>query len=103
MRRPFIGIVVSSKKFINPRKMNSKVLVDALFLRSMVPMMISGHNQKLFEPFRVGTEIAMNPSGVKSDKDQIHQDDRLRKSKREEQGQIRGPGCRPQRGSVSRR
>src|SRR5216684_4129443 len=81
--RPFIRIVISSKKFINPRKMNSKVLVDGLFLRSMVPMMISGHNQKLFEPFSIGTEIAVSPGSVKGDKNQICQDDRLRKSKHE--------------------
>src|SRR5216684_1347886 len=81
--RPLIRIVVSSKNFINPRKMNSKVLIDALFLRSMVPMMISGHNQKLFEPFSIGTEIAMSPGSVEGDKNQIRQDDRLRKSKHE--------------------
>src|SRR4029077_3194444 len=81
--RPFFRKVVSPKKFINPRKMNSKVPVDALFLRRVVPMMISGHNQKLFEPFRVGTEIAVSPGGVKSNKNQIRQDDRLRKSKHE--------------------
>src|SRR5882757_10720030 len=83
MRRPFSGIVVSSKKLINPRKMNSKVLVDALFLRSMVPMMISGHDQKLFEPFGIGTEITMSPSRVNGDKNQIRHDDRLRKPKHE--------------------
>src|ERR1700730_9860874 len=63
--------------------MNSKVLIDGLFLRGMVPMMISGHNQKLFEPFGIGTEIAMSPSSVKGDKNQIRQDDRLRKSEHE--------------------
>ena len=83
MFRPFIRIVVSSKKSIDPRKMDRKVLVDALFLRSMVPMMISGHNQILFQPFCVGTEIAMSPGGVKGDENQIRQDDRLRKSKHE--------------------
>ena len=81
--RPLIRIVVSSKQFIDPRKMNSKVLIDPLFLRGMVPMMISGHHQKLFEPFRIGTEIAMSPGRVKGDKNQIRQDDRLRKSKHE--------------------
>ena len=44
-------------------------------------MMISGHHQKLFEPFRVGTEIAMRPGSVKGYKNQICQDDRLRKPK----------------------
>src|SRR5216683_1017986 len=83
MFRPFIRIVVSSKNFIDPRKMNSKVLVDAFFLRSMVPMVISGHNQKPFEPFSIGTEIAMSPGSVEGNKNQIRQDDRLRKSKHE--------------------
>jgi len=46
-------------------------------------MMISGHHQKLFEPFRIGTEIAMRPGSVKGDKNQIPQDDRLRKPKHE--------------------
>src|SRR5438876_217625 len=46
--RPHIGIVVRSKNSIDPRKMNGEVVIDALFLRSVVPMMISGHNQKLF-------------------------------------------------------
>ena len=81
--RPGIREVVCSKNFIDPRKMNRKVLVDAFFLRSMVPMMVPGHDQEPFEPFRVGTEIAMNPSGVKSDKDQIRKGDRFRKSKHE--------------------
>src|SRR5438876_5381665 len=79
--RPHVGIVVSSKNLIDPRKMNGKVLVDRLFLRRMVPMVISGHDQKLFDPFGVGTEIAMSPGGVKGHKNQIRQDDRLRKSK----------------------
>jgi len=48
-----------------------------------VPMVISGHNQKLFEPFGIGTEIAMSPGSVKGNKNQIRQDDRLRKSKHE--------------------
>src|SRR5579859_463842 len=47
----------------------------------MVPMMESGHDQKLFEPFGIGTEIAVSPGGVKGDEDQVPQDDRLRKSK----------------------
>src|SRR5207302_6658826 len=81
--RPLIGIVVSSKKLINPRKVNSKVLIDALFLGGMVPMMVSGHHQELFEPFGIGTEIAMSPGSVKGNKDQIRKDDRLRKSKHE--------------------
>jgi len=63
--------------------MDSKVLVDALFLRGMVPMVISGHDQILFEPVSIGTEIAMSPGGVKGDENQIRQDDRLRKSKHE--------------------
>ena len=63
--------------------MNSKVLIDAFFLRSMVPMMISGHDQILFEPFSVGTEIAMSPGRVKRNKNQICEDDRLRKSEHE--------------------
>ena len=67
------------KDFINPRKMNRKILVDGLFLRSVVPMMISGHNQELFEPFGIGAEVAMGPSSVEGDKNQIGQDDRLRK------------------------
>src|SRR6202035_255760 len=83
MFRPFTGIVVSPKKFIDPRKMNGKVLIDALFLRSMVPMMVSGHNQVLFNPFRTGAEIAMCPGSVKGNKNQIRKDDRLRKSKHE--------------------
>ena len=60
--------------------MDSKVLVDALFLRSVMPMMISGHNQELLQPFCVGTEVAMCPGRVKSDKDQIGEDDALRKA-----------------------
>ena len=57
--------------------MDCEILVDGFFLRRMVPMMESGHNQKLFEPFGVGTEIAMSPGSVKSDENQIGQDDRL--------------------------
>ena len=57
--------------------MDCEILVDGFFLRSMVPMMESGHDQKLFEPFGVGTEIAMSPGSVKSDENQIGQDDRL--------------------------
>src|SRR6476660_3158483 len=83
MFRPFIRVVIGSKNLINPRKMNSKVLIDAHFLRSMVPMMISGHNQILFKPFSVGTEIAMSPDSVNGNKNQIRHDDRLRKSKHE--------------------
>jgi len=60
-----------------------KVFVDTLFLRRMVPMVISGHDQILFEPFRIGTEIAMGPGSVEGNKDQIRQDDRLRESKHE--------------------
>ena len=63
--------------------MDGKILVDALFLRSMVPMMISGHHQELFDPFDVGTEIAMSPGSVQGHKNQIHQDNRLRKSEHE--------------------
>src|SRR5580700_385401 len=81
--RPLLGIVVSPKKLIDPRKMNGEVLIDTLLLRSMVPMVVSGHNQKLFNPLCVGTEIAMSPGSVKGHKNQIRQDDRLRKSKHE--------------------
>src|SRR5262249_58128490 len=81
--RPFIRKVISPENFVDPRKMNSEVLVDAFFLRGMVPMMISRHNQELFEPFRIGAEIAMSPRRVKGDKHQIPQDDRLRKSEHE--------------------
>src|SRR3981081_1081690 len=63
--------------------MNSKVLIDALFLRSMVPMMISGHNQILLDPFSIGTEVAMSPGSVEGNKNQIRQDDRLRKAQHE--------------------
>src|SRR4029077_11485174 len=63
--------------------MDSKVLVDSLFLRSMVPVMISGHDQELFQPFRIGTEIAVSPGSVKGHKNQIRQYDRLRKSQHE--------------------
>ena len=31
MLRPFLGVVISSKNFIDPRKMNGEILVDALF------------------------------------------------------------------------
>src|SRR5580658_8806106 len=81
--RPLIRIVVGPKKFIDPRKMNGEVFIDALFLRSVVPMMVSGHDQKLLNPFCVGTEIAVSPGSVQGDKNQICQDDRLRKSKHE--------------------
>ena len=81
--RPFLRKVISPKYFINPREMNREVPVDGLLLGGMVPMMISGHDQKLFEPFGVRAEIAMSPSSVKGDKNQIRQDDRLRKSKHE--------------------
>ena len=80
---PLIRIVVRSKKLINPRKMNGEVLIDTLFLRSMVPMVIPGHHQILFEPFGIGAEIAVGPGRVKGDKNQIRQDDRLRKSEHE--------------------
>ena len=81
--RPSLGIIVSSKNFIDPREMDSKVFVDGLFLRSMVPMMISGHNQILFEPFGIGTEIAVSPGSLKGNKNQIRQDDRLGETKHE--------------------
>src|SRR5262249_54640760 len=63
--------------------MNREVFVDGLFLRSVVPMMVSGHDQELFDPFGIGAEITMRPGGVKGDKDQIPQDDGLRKSEHE--------------------
>ena len=63
--------------------MDGEVLVDAFFLRSMVPMMISRHYQELLNPFRISTEIAVRPCRVKGDKNQVGQDDRLRKSKHE--------------------
>jgi len=53
--RPFVWVVISSEDFIDPRKVDGKVLIDTLFLRRMVPMMIPGHDQILFEPFRIGT------------------------------------------------
>src|SRR5580693_6022396 len=79
--RPLVRIVVSPEKLINPGKMNGEVLIDALFLRSMVPMMVSGHDQKLFDPFCIGTKIAMSPGSMKGHKDQVCQDNGLRKSK----------------------
>ena len=63
--------------------MDGEVLVDSFLLRGVMPMMKSGHDQNFFEPFRIGREIAVSPSGVKGDKHQIPQDDRLRKSKHE--------------------
>src|SRR5215470_4989275 len=81
--RPAVRIVVRSEESIDPRKMNGKVLVDPFLLRSMVPVMVPGHHQKLFEPFRIGTKIAVSPGGVKRNENQIRQNDRLRKSKHE--------------------
>src|SRR5215467_1735096 len=81
--RPVVRIVVRSEEFIDPRKMNGKVLVDPFLLRSMVPVMIPGHDQKLFEPFRIGTKIAMSPRRVKRNENQIRQNNRLRKSEHE--------------------
>src|SRR5262249_11342976 len=81
--RPVIGIVVSAKKPVDPGEMDGKVFVDTLFLGGVVPMTISGHNQKFFDPFSIGTEIAMRPGGVKSDENQIGQDDRLGKTEHE--------------------
>ena len=49
----------------------------------MVPVMVSGHNQKLFEPFGIWTEIAMSPGSVKCNKNQVRQDDGLGKSEHE--------------------
>ena len=46
-------------------------------------MMVSGHDEKLFEPFRIGAEITMCPGSVQGDKNQIREDDRLRESEHE--------------------
>src|SRR5438270_4980546 len=62
--RPVIRIVVRSKKLIDPRKVDGKVLINALFLRGMVPMMISGHDEEFFQPFRTEAEIAVGPGSV---------------------------------------
>ena len=75
--------VIRSEHLIDPRKMDGEILVDAFFLRSMVPVVVSGHDQKFFEPFRIRTKIAMRPSRVKRNEDQVREDDRLRKSKHE--------------------
>jgi len=63
--RPFPRESSKSQKFYQSMKMDCEILVDGFFLRSMVPMMESGHDQKFFEPFGVGTEIAMSPGSVK--------------------------------------
>ncbi len=78
---PFVGIVIGSEDSIDPGKVDGKVLIDTFVLRSMVPMMISGHNQIPFEPFRIRTEIAVNPGRVKGDENQVDENDWLRKSK----------------------
>ena len=44
-------------------------------------VMISRHNHVLFEPFDAWSEIAVRPSGVKGNENQVRHDDRLRKSK----------------------
>ena len=66
--RPLIRVVVRSKNLVDPWKVDREVLIDTLFLRSMVPVMVSGHDQELFEPFRIRTEIAVSPGSVKGDK-----------------------------------
>src|SRR5260370_36021500 len=63
--------------------MHLKGYVNSLILRSMVPMMISGHIQELYEPISIGAENAMSPCSVNGNKNQIRKDDRLRKSKHE--------------------
>ena len=80
---PFVRIIVGSENFIDPRKVDRKVLVDPFFLGCVVPMMISRHHQIPLDPLRIRTKIAMSPRSVEGHKDQIGEDDRLRKSKHE--------------------
>ena len=76
-----VGGVVSSEDLIDPRKVNGEVLVDAFFLRRVMPVMVPWHDDKLFQPIGVGSEVAVSPGGVKRDENQICHQDRLRESK----------------------
>ena len=42
---PFVGKVICSEDLVDPGKMNSEVFIKALFLRSMVPVMVLGRHQ----------------------------------------------------------
>ena len=78
-----VRVVIRSEDLVDPRKVDSKVLVDPLFLGRVVPMMISGHHEILLKPFNVRTEIAMRPGRVEGHKNQVRENDRLRKSEHE--------------------
>ena len=81
--RPMVRVIIRSEDFVDPRKVDSKILVDPLFLGRVVPMMISGHHEILFEPFNVRAEIAVRPGRVEGHKNQVRENDRLRKSEHE--------------------
>src|ERR1700722_7565781 len=55
--RPFLGKIIRSEKFIDPGKVDGEIFVDALFLRSGVPVIVSRNQKKIFDPFRVGAEV----------------------------------------------
>jgi len=81
--RPFIGVVIGSEDPVDPRKVDSEIFVQAFFLRSMVPVMVSRSHQTPREPARARCEIAVRPCSLKCHKNQIHQNDRLGKSNHE--------------------
>ena len=69
--RPFIGIVIGSEDLIDPGKVDREIFVEAFFLRSMVPVVISRRHETSFQPFRARSEIAVRPGGLKRHKNQI--------------------------------
>src|SRR5262249_6443637 len=78
--RPFIRIVIGPEDLIDPGKVDGEILVKAFLLRSMVPMVVSRRYQTPSEPFRAGSEIAVRPSSLQRHKNQIRQNDGLRKA-----------------------
>ena len=81
--RPFIRKVIGSEYLVDPGKMNSEVFIKALFLRSMVPVVVSRRYQTSCEPSRARCEIAVRPRSLKCHKNQITQNDGLRKGNHE--------------------
>ena len=77
--RPFIGKIIGSEDLVDPGKMNSEVFIEALFLGSVVPVVVSGRYQTSREPSRARCEIAVSPRSLKCHKNQIRQNDGLRK------------------------
>jgi len=70
--RPFVfGEVIGSEDPINPRKVDSEILVYGLRLRRVMPVVVSGLNQVRLQPLDRRAEVAMGPGGVEVLRKQI--------------------------------